>query len=103
MRSSIAGALAAPGFTAPAWVDGAFALGYIADGSLVWGMEYGAKSAERGRTKSPPDLSTPTDRIRLRGIAAGADRQRGVACAGPRSRQSVVGKPGSPSLSIGSG
>lgn len=52
MRSSIAGALAAPGFTAPAWVDGAFALGYIADGSLVWGMEYGAKSAEEAAPKA---------------------------------------------------
>jgi len=46
-------AIVAAGFFAtPAWADGALAMGYAADGSVVWGYEFGHKSVEEAKPKA---------------------------------------------------
>jgi hypothetical protein len=40
------------GFSSPAWADGALAMGYTADGSVVWGCEFGHKSVEEAKPKA---------------------------------------------------
>src|SRR5215471_838460 len=36
----------------PAWADGALAMGYAADGSVVWGYEFGYKTVEAAQPKA---------------------------------------------------
>jgi Domain of unknown function (DUF4189) len=46
-------AIVAAGFFATsAWADGALAVGYTADGSVVWGYEFGYKTVEAAQPKA---------------------------------------------------
>ena len=49
---SMAFAACVVGFSSPAWADGALAMGYTADGTVVWGYEFGHKSVEEAKPKA---------------------------------------------------
>ncbi len=52
MRFFLMALAAYVGFSGPAWADGALAVGYTADGSVVWGFEFGYNSVEDAKPRA---------------------------------------------------